>query len=156
MSAVIVRDLGDIQRLHFLVTWRSHFQRGWKICPELEAVHPPNVIALRHLLMNDPAACGHPLHVAGGDRAAISHAVAVFNGSSKNIRDGFDTAMGMPWEARQVVLRNIVAEVIEQEERVEVLGGAEAECAAQMHTGAFEGRLGLDEPLYGSNRHGAS
>ena len=53
----------------------------------------------------------------------------------------------MPREARQIVLRNVIAEVVEEEERVELGCIAEAERAAQVHARAFEGRLGFDQPL---------
>ena len=41
----------------------------------------PSRVALRHLLMQDAAAGGHPLHVAGAERAAVAEAVAVLDGS---------------------------------------------------------------------------
>src|SRR5258708_8779602 len=84
-------------------------------------MHRPWVIAHGHLLMNDLAACGHPWHIDGCDRAAISHAVSMLHAPGKNVRDSFDPAMGMPWETRQIILRHIIAEVVQQEERVEVL-----------------------------------
>lgn len=40
----------------------------------------------------------------------ISHPVAVFHRSGKDVDDGFDAAMRMPWEARQIVRWNVVAE----------------------------------------------
>src|SRR5215472_12590035 len=64
VRAVVVDDLGNIDRLYFLVARRGHLQRGWKIRPQLEAVHPPSPVALWHFLMDDPAAGRHPLHVA--------------------------------------------------------------------------------------------
>ncbi len=97
--------------------------------------------------MDDAAARRHPLDVAGGDGAAVSHAVAMLHGSRENVGDGFDAAVRMPREAGQIILGNVVAEIVEQQERIEIGGVAEAECAAQMHACAFEGRLGLDEPL---------
>ena len=92
--------------------------------------------------MDDAAARRHPLDVAGGDGAAVAHAVAVLDGSGEDVRDGLDPAMGMPGKARQVILRNVIAEVVEEEERIEVGGIAEAERAAQMHARAFERWLG--------------
>jgi hypothetical protein len=96
------------------------------------------------------------LHVAGSDGATIPHAIAVLHGSGENVGNGFNTSMGMPREAGQIVLGNIIAEVVEQEEGVKILGVAKSECAAQMHASTLDGRLGLNEPLYGSNRHAAS
>ena len=70
--------------------------------------------------MDDAAAGGHPLHVAGGDGAAISHAVAMLHRSGENISDGFDAAMRMPGKSREIVLGDIVAEIVQQQEGIEV------------------------------------
>jgi hypothetical protein len=59
----------------------------------------------------------------------------------------------MPWEASQVILRTVIPEVVEEEKRVEVGRVAEAERAAQVNAGTFQGRLGPDEPLNGSKGH---
>src|SRR5215471_2022936 len=99
VSTVVVDDLGNVDRLYFLVARRGHFQRGWKIRPQLEAVHPPGPVALRHLLMDDPAAGRHPLHVARGDDALVPHAVAVLHGPSQHIGDGLNPTVRMPREA---------------------------------------------------------
>ena len=103
--------------------------------------------------MDDAPARRHPLKVAGGDGPAVAHAVAVLDGAGEDVGDGFDAAMRMPREAGQVIGRDVVAEVIEQEEGVEVGRVAESERAAQMHAGAFEGGLGLDQALDGSDGH---
>ena len=156
VRAVVVGDLGNFGGLHFLIARRGHLERGGQIGPELEAVHAAGGIALGHFLMNDAAAGGHPLHVAGGDGAAVAHAVAVLDGAGEDVGDGLDAAMRMPGEAGQVVLRDVVAEIVEQEERIEVGGVAETERAAQMDAGAFEGGLGFDQTFDGSNGHAAS
>ena len=62
--------------------------------------------------------------------------------------------MRMPGESGEVVFGNVVAEIVEQEEGVEVGGAAEAESATQVDSGAFEGGLGFDEALYGTDGHG--
>ena len=85
--------------------------------------------------------------------AAVAHAVAVLDRPGQHIGDGLDPAMGMPGEAGQVVVRDVVAEIVEQQEGIEVGGIAEPERAAQVHAGAFEGGLGLDESLDGSDGH---
>src|SRR5215813_2355393 len=99
VGAVIVNDFGNIESFYFLVSRSGHLERRWKISPKLESMHPPGPVALGHLLMDDPAACSHPLHVAGGDHTAIAHAVAVLDCSRQHVGDGFDAAMGMPWKA---------------------------------------------------------
>src|SRR6266446_890475 len=106
--------------------------------------------------MDDAAAGGHPLDVTGGDGAVIPHAVAVFHGPGKNVRDGFDAAVRMPRETRQIIFRNIVAKVVEEKKRVEVRGVAKAERTAQVHARTFHRWLGFDEPLHRSNQHSAS
>ena len=116
-------------------------------------MHSSVRIALRHLLVNDPAPRRHPLDVAGGDGALVPEAVAVFDGSSEDVRDGLDPTVRVPWEAGQVILRNIIAEVVEEQERIEIRGVAEAERASQMHARALEGRFGLDQPFDRSQRH---
>src|SRR5688572_7218662 len=62
--------------------------------------------------------------------------------------------MGVPGEAREVIRRALVAEVIEEQERIELVGRAESERAPQFHAGAFHRRLGLDDLLDGPYRHG--
>ena len=72
------------------------------------------------------------------DGAVIAHAVAVVDRSGKNVGDGLDAAVRMPWEACEIILGNVVAKVVEQQERIEVGGVAEAERAAQVNAGAFQ------------------
>src|SRR4029077_20313787 len=152
-GTVILRDLGNLHRLHLLVTRCRHFERGWKVCPQLEAVHPAIPIALGHLLMDYPATCGHPLNVAGRDRAVIADAVAVLHGSRQDVCDCFYSAVGVPRETGQIVLGDVIAEVVEKQKRVEVGCIAEAEGATQVHAGAFNRWLGFNQPLDGSNGH---
>src|ERR1700730_698266 len=121
--------------------------------PQLKSMHASSRIAFRHLLVDDSAACCHPLHVAGCDGAAVPHAVAVFPGSPQNVGDGLDAAVRMPGKARQIILGNVIAEVVKQKERIKVLCVSEAEGATQMHAGTLEGWLRLNEPPNGSNRH---
>src|SRR5262245_14280371 len=116
-------------------------------------MHPHFLVALRHLLMDDPPSRRHPLDITGGDRALVSEAVAVLDGAREDVRDRLDSTVRMPREAGQVVLRPIVAEVIEKEERIEIGSLAKSECAAQVHTRALELRLGLDQTFDGSNGH---
>src|SRR5271169_6742211 len=116
-------------------------------------MHAAGRIALRHFLVNDAAAGSHPLHVACGDCAVVAHAVSVFDGSGEDVCDRLDAAMRMPGKAGEVILGNVVAKIVEQEERIELMRVAEAEGTAQMHSGTFERGLGLDEALDGSNGH---
>jgi hypothetical protein len=97
--------------------------------------------------MDDAPASGHPLNIAGGDCAVVPHAVAVFDGSSEDVSDGFDTAMRVPRKTGEVILGHIIPEIIEEEERVKVRSIAEAEGPAQMHTSAFESRFRFNQPF---------
>ena len=92
-------------------------------------MHSTLFITLRHLLVDDAAPRCHPLDVAGGDGALVPHAIAVFDGSREHVGDGLDPAVGVPRKPGQVVLRPLVAEVVEQKERVEVGRVAEPERA---------------------------
>ena len=81
----------------------------------------PLRIALRHLLVHDAAARRHPLHVARAEAAAIAEAVAVIDRAGQDVGDRLDAAMRMPREAREVILGPLVAEIVEQQERIELL-----------------------------------
>jgi len=116
-------------------------------------MHPAGLIALGHLLMDNSAACCHPLHVTRSDRTAVSHAVTVLHRSGQHISNRLDPAVGLLRKARQIICRNVIAEIIEEEERVELPSVSKAESAAQMHARTFESRLRLNETLYWSNRH---
>ena len=100
-------------------------------------MHAALRVALRHLLMHDAAAGRHPLHVAGAEHALIAEAVAVLDLAGQDVGDRLDAAMRMPGKAGLVLVGIVVAEIVEQQERIELLGVAEAEGAAQMHAGAF-------------------
>ena len=75
----------------------------------------------------------------------VAEAVPVLDGPREHVGDGLDAAMGMPGEARPVVVRPIVAEVVEQQERIELCRIAEAECPAQLHARSLHGWLRLDD-----------
>src|ERR1051326_1351224 len=117
-------------------------------------MHASGGIAFGHFLVDDAAASGHPLHVTGSDCAAITHAVAMLDCSSQNVRDGLNTAMRMPGKSGEIVFWQLIAEIVEQKEGIIVRGAAEPEGAAQMNSCAFHGGLGLDQLLHGSDGHG--
>ena len=154
MGAVVVGGFGDLDAFDVLVARRRHFQRGGQVGPKLEAVHAALRVALRHLLMHDAAACGHPLHVAGAEHAAIAEAVAVLHRAIQDIGDGLDAAMRMPGEAGEIVLRVVVAEIVEQQKRIGLGSLAETKGAAQLDAGAFHGGRRLRDAFHGSDGHG--
>ena len=81
--------------------------------------------------MHDAAAGGHPLDVARAKTALVAEAVAVIDGARQDIGDRLDAAMRMPRESGEIVGRIVVAEIIEEQERIEVGGIAEPEAALQ-------------------------
>jgi hypothetical protein len=155
-GAIVIDDLGNLRSLDVLVARRGHLQRLRQIRPKLEAVHAALGVALWHLLVHDAAARGHPLHVAGAERALVAQAVAVVDGAGQDIGDGLDAAVRVPGKAGAVVVGPVVAEIIEQQERIEFTGLAKTEGAAQLDAGALHGGLGLDDPLHGTNGHDGS
>ena len=90
------------------------------------------------------------------ERAAVAQAVAVLDGAGEHVGDGLDAAMRMPREPGEVVGGTLVAEIVEQQERIELAGVAEPEGAAQLDAGAFEGGGGLDDAFDRSDGHGCS
>ena len=69
----------------------------------------------------------------------------MLHGSGQHVGDGLNAAVRMPRKTGKIVLWNVVAKVVEQQERIELFGVAETECAAQMDAGAFHGWLRLNE-----------
>jgi hypothetical protein len=116
-------------------------------------VHPAVRIALRHFLMKDAAAGGHPLDVPRAERTAIAEAVPMFDLSGQDIGDGLDTAVRVPGEAGAVVFRVLVPEIVEQQERIELSGVPESKRPLQLDPGAFAGGFGLHDSLDRSHRH---
>ena len=63
-SAIVVDHFRDVPRRDVLISGRRHLEGRRKVRPELKPVHAPERVAARHLLVEDAAARGHPLHVA--------------------------------------------------------------------------------------------
>src|SRR5437870_12498807 len=106
--------------------------------------------------MEDPAAGGHPLHITGSESALVAEAVTVVHRPRKDIGDGFDPAMGVPGEPREVILGVRVTKVVEQQKGIEFFCISKAECAAKVHTVAHDGRLCLHASLDWTNVHDCS
>jgi len=95
----------------------------------------------------------HPLHIAGGDRTLVAETVTVIDGPREHVGDRLDAAVRMPGKAGQIIVRVFAAEVVEQQEGVEIVGFAETERPAQVNAGAFDVGLRLDELFDRPNRH---
>ena len=83
-------------------------------------MHAARRVALGHFLVNDAAARGHPLHVAGGDGAVVAHAVAMLHGSGEHVGNRLDAAVRMPRKSGEVILGDVIAEIVEEQEGIEV------------------------------------
>ena len=82
----------------------GHLVTGGSIDPELETGEHP-LGALRHLLVDDPAAGVHPLHISRPDDPLIAEGVAVGDLSVQDVRDGLDPPVRVPREPCDVVRR---------------------------------------------------
>src|SRR2546426_1016907 len=98
--------------------------------------------------MQDAAPGRHPLHISGGHLSLVAQAVTVFDGAGKHVGDRLDTAVRMPRESCPVVVRVVVAEIVQQEKRIEILRFAEPEGALQLDARALNGRLRLNDLFY--------
>src|SRR6266568_6357042 len=102
-------------------------------------MHAALLITLRHLLMQDAAPSGHPLHVAGGHLAFVAQAIAVFDRASKDIGDGLNAAVRMPRKSCQVICWIVISKIIQQKKWIKFFGLAETEGALQLHARALDG-----------------
>src|SRR5262245_25272723 len=146
--AVRRRDGGDLRLLHLAVAGVHHLALRREVGPELEARHAPLAVTLRHLLMDDPAPRGHPLHVPGRDDPAVAEAVPVLDIAVEDVGDRLDPAMRMPGEAAPVVLGILGAEGVEEQERIDLRELLMAEGPSQVHAGAFHRRLAHPRPRH--------
>jgi hypothetical protein len=83
--------------------------------------------------VENAAAGGHPLHVAGGHFAFVAETVAVLDRTGEYVGDGLDPAVRMPGKPSNVIFWILIAEVVQQQEWIEILGFAEAESALQIN-----------------------
>src|SRR5580700_5183459 len=98
--------------------------------------------------MKNAAPRRHPLHIPGGHFAFVAQAVTVFNGAGEHIGDCLDAAVRMPRESRTIVVRVVVAKIIQQQEWIEVFCLAEPEGALQFDARALNGRFRLNNLFY--------
>src|SRR5215472_3897885 len=61
--------------------------------------------------------------------------------------------MRMPWKTCKVILRHIVAEIVQQQKRIVVAGIAKSKRSSQMNPRALQRRLRLDHLLNRTDRH---
>src|SRR5438045_7840247 len=116
-------------------------------------MHAALRIALGHFLVENAAARRHPLHVTRGHLALVAQAVAMLDRAGEHVGDGLDAAMRMPGKSRQIILRIFIAEIVQQQEGIEILRFAETEGALQLYAGALNSGLRLNDLLYRTERH---
>jgi hypothetical protein len=88
-----------------------------------------------------------PLHVACGHLAHVTQAITVFDRSCEYKGYRLDATVRVPGESCDIVGRVVVAEIVQQKKRIEILGLAETEGALESDSRAFDGRLGLNDLL---------
>src|SRR5579862_4078574 len=110
-------------------------------------MHATLGISLRHLLVKDAAAGGHPLHIASGHFALVTETVAMLDRAREYISDRLDPAVRVPGESRQIIFRVVVTEIIEQQKGIEILGFPKAEGTLQLHAGALDCGFRFDDPF---------
>ncbi len=119
----------------------------------MKAVHAPGCISLGHLLVQDAAAGGHPLHVARRHPALVAQAVAVRHFPRQHIGDGLNAPVRMPRKSSHVVRRILIAKIVQQQKRIELLGLPEAKGALQLHPCSLDGWFGFKYLLHCAKRH---
>ena len=107
-------------------------------------MHAALRITLGHFLVKDAAAGGHPLHVAGGHLALVSKAVAVLDRAGEHVGDRLNPPVRMPRKSGEVIFRVVIAKIVQQQKRVEILRFTEAESALQPHASALDRGLRLN------------
>jgi hypothetical protein len=73
--------------------------------------------------------------------------------AGEDVSDRLDAAMRMPGKAGAIIFRPVVAEIVEQQERIGGVGFAEAEGAAQLYAGALDRGFRRDDLLHGPDGH---
>ena len=100
--------------------------------------------------MDDAAAGGHPLHIAWGDYARVAEAVAVLDRAAQHIGDGLHPAVRMPGEPLHILVGIIGTEIVEEQERIILLRGTEADRTMEMDACPFDGGATLEHLAYTS------
>ena len=119
LRAALRHDLRHLRALDITVPGCHHLVGSGKVGPELKSLHDPVVVSLRHLLMDDAASRGHPLHVSRRDDALVAHAVAVLHIALEHVRYRLNAAMRVPGKPLDVLIGIGVAEIVEHQEGVE-------------------------------------
>jgi hypothetical protein len=95
--------------------------------------------------MQNAATGGHLLHVACSHLALVTQAITVFDRACEYIGYRLDATVRVPGKSCDIVGRVVVAEIVQQKKRIEILGLAETEGALESDSRAFDGRLRLND-----------
>src|SRR5579872_1087422 len=142
---VIVCDFRDRAGRNVLVARVRHLERRRQVRPQLKTMHAAMLVALRHFLVKDAAAGGHPLHIPGSHLAFVSQAVPVLDRAGEHIGNGFNPPVWVPRKPRDIICRVLVPEIVEQQKRIEFPGFSETEGTLEFYPRAFNCRLGLND-----------
>ena len=96
--------------------------------------------------MQDAGARRHPLHITSTKRADVAQGIPVLDRAFQHIGDCFDPAVRVPREPFFEILRTFVAEIVEQQEGVQLGRVLKPESTVKLHACAFHrllGRAGL-------------
>jgi hypothetical protein len=108
-------------------------------------MHLAELISFRHFLVNNAPARRHPLDITRPDSAAVTQTIPVLNGAGQDVGDGLDAPVRVPGKAGEVILRHIVSEIIQEQERIEIGRVAEPESPAQTYPGTFQRGLRFNQ-----------
>jgi hypothetical protein len=91
--------------------------------------------------MHDAAAGGHPLHVARPEAAPVAKTVAMFDVSREHVGDRLNPPVRVPRKTGAIVFGVLVAEVVEQQKRIELRRITESERAPELDARTLDMRL---------------
>src|SRR3546814_825630 len=121
--------------VELLVARIGHIFLRRQVHPQLEAAHAAFLL-LGHLRVHQAAAGGHPLHAAGDQQALVAVVVLVAHSAVEHVGHGLEAAVRMAGETGDVVLGLVGAELVEQQERIELRQRRAADDAGELDPGA--------------------
>ena len=77
----------------------------------------------------------------------------MLDGAGKHVGDSLNPAMGMPGKTGAVIVGPVIAEIVEQQEWVELAGISETKSAPQLYARAFDCGCRLNDAFYGPDGH---
>jgi hypothetical protein len=93
--------------------------------------------------VQDAGSGGHPLDIAAFKAAVVAKAVRVIDGARQHIGDGFDASVRVPRETLSIVLGIFIAEIVEQQERIQFARILEPKGSMKVDASAFHSRDGF-------------